>query len=112
LLVSSEIGAKSRSGLNGRFPNTARIGDERAAEHKQERVAVGSGFCDRFGAEIAAGTEAVLNDDRLLEVGAQLVAETAPDEVKRAAGCQWYNQLYRLRGIRLCGCRGAQCNGK
>ena len=65
-----------------------------------ERVAVGGGVRDRFGAEIAAGAGAVLDHELLAEPLTKLLRHDAGDNVGAAAGRERHDQMDRPLGPR------------
>ena len=65
----------------------------------QQRVTVGVGLCDRVGADIAAGTDPVLDHELLSQQFSHLRSHNAPDDVGRAAGSERNNHLHWPRWI-------------
>ncbi len=59
-------------------------------------VAVGSGLCDRIGAEHAGLAAAILDHNRLLRDFRHALADQARDDVVGAAGWERHDQLDRF----------------
>ena len=77
----------------------------------QQRVAVGLGFRDQADADGATRPGAVLDDDRLPDLGRELLGHRARDDVGAAPGSEGNDDPHRLRGpgLRLpAGMHGAQ----
>ena len=64
-----------------------------------DRIAIGRRRQHIRHADIAAGADAVLDDDRLAELLRQVLAEEAPDRVVGAAGRERNDEAYRPRRI-------------
>ena len=64
-----------------------------------ERVAVGRGLGDQFGADIVAGAGLVLDDELLAELLAQPISDNARDDVGRSAGRIADDDAHRVVGI-------------
>ena len=80
-----------------------------ARAHAQQRVAVGRGLGDEFGADRAAGAGLVLDDHRLAVLGDELLADDARDRIDDAAGGEGHDDVDRLaRIVVLRRCRGAR----
>ena len=69
----------------------------------QQRVAVGSGFRDRVGADIAARARPVLHEELLAEQLRHPGAHDAGDDVGRAAGGKRHHDADRFRWIGVLG---------
>ena len=70
----------------------------------QQRVAVGIGLGDGAHADRAAGAEAVLDHDRLAELGRETLGDRAGDDVGPAAGAERHDDADRLCRPRLTSC--------
>ena len=79
----------------------ARIHGECRAERYEERVPVGSGPRNGFGAQIAGGARPVLYDKSLPETCRQFVREGARQEIERDASKPGHDDLDRPLRIRL-----------
>ena len=66
---------------------------------EQQRVAVGGGVDDRFGADIAAGAGAIFNHEGLPQMIGQPLADQARGDVDAAAGGKTGNNARRPRRI-------------
>ena len=75
-----------------------RIDRLRADRAHQQRVAVGRRLRDEVGAEVAAGTRLVVDDEGLAERLAELRRERARQDVGGAAGRERHDDADRLRG--------------
>jgi hypothetical protein len=71
-----------------------------AAGHEQ-RIAVRRCAHDRLGADIAAGSRSVLDDEWLAEALRQPLSHQARDGVGRTASGEWRDQTHRPRWIGL-----------
>ncbi len=79
----------------------------------EDRVAVRSCLHDRLGAEIAAGTRPVVDDEWLAETLRQPLTHQARNDVSRAARGEWHDQPHRPRriGLRPCNPRHSRQRG-
>lgn len=68
---------------------------------RQKRVAVGFGLCDRCSPDRSTGTRAVLDNDRLSELEAELLEHDARDDVGRASRGERDDGAERLLRPRL-----------
>ncbi|MCP1739942.1 hypothetical protein ABIF65_001413 [Bradyrhizobium japonicum] len=73
--------------------------------HQEQRVAIRRGLGDAVGAECAAGTDDILDDDGLLQRRAHGVAENSRDDVAGAAGGERHDHRDRAGGVVVCDCR-------
>ena len=71
----------------------------------QQGVAVGIGFGDDLGADIAAGAGAVVDDDRLAPFARQPIGDDARHDIGGAAGGKRHDEFHRARRIILRPCR-------
>jgi hypothetical protein len=71
---------------------------ERADVEQQERMAVGLGLGDHFGADVAARPGFVIHHDRLLPDVAQLLADRARKHIGGAARRERHDDADRLAG--------------
>ena len=80
---------------------------------QKERIAVRGRAHDRLGADIAAGTRPVVDDELLAEPLRQPLTDQARDDVGRAAGGIANNDAHRPRriGLRPCEARHGRQRG-
>jgi hypothetical protein len=80
--------------------------------HHEQRVAVRRRACDCFGADRAAGSAAIVDDDLLAEDLTHLRCEHARDDVGVSTRCEGNDHAHRLGGIllRQRGCAEGECN--
>src|SRR5262245_14256034 len=73
----------------------------------EQRVAVRWRTHDRLGADIAARSRAVVNDELLAQPLRQPLTNDAPDDVDLATGLERHDQPHKLNriGLRLCDSR-------
>ena len=90
------IGAKSRTGSNGRLAVHARIGHQRIGRD-HDGVAVRARLRDGVEADIAAAAAAVLDHEGLAETLLQAAPEQARQDVEAAAGGRGRDDPDRLR---------------
>ena len=83
----------------------ARIDGVGRHRRHQQRVAVGRGFCDHIGADVAARAHLVLDDELLAEKLAHTRAHDARDRIGRTAGGKRNHHADRSRRIFLVGLR-------
>ena len=84
----------------GQFGIERRIGGV-ARKHHQQRVAVGFGLRDRAGSDGAAGAGAVVDDDGLTELLADVLADQPRQNVGDASGAGRHDHLDGARRIVL-----------
>ena len=69
-----------------------RVHHQRAVDRQQQRVAVGLGLCDRLRADDGVGAGAVVDDDLLAELLAELQSDQPADEIRRPARRERHDQ--------------------
>ena len=69
----------------------------------EQRIAVRRRLGDVFGADNAAGADAVVNDERHADTFGEFLREDARGEVNATACSEWHNDSYRLVRERLGG---------
>jgi hypothetical protein len=75
----------------------------------EERVAVARRFRNDVGAQCAARARAVVDDERLPELFAELLSEITRNEIARAAGRKRHDQPHGLARVDLCMGGTRQC---
>ena len=83
----------------------ARVDRVRADGAQYQGVAIGQAFGGTLGANGAAGTGDVVDDQRLAQRQPQALRKLTPDDVGRGAGSGRHNQLDGFVRVRLCGHR-------
>ncbi len=66
-----------------------------------QRVAIGRGPRRRLGADVAAGTGTIFDDDRLAQGAPGALRDHARDQVGGPASGEWHDQVDRPRRISL-----------